>query len=122
LWGSYIIRSPRVSIYFSGDSGYGRHYRETGEVFPDIDYFLIGIGAYEPRWFMEPNHNSPAEAVTAFEDAGARTLIPMHFGRFDMSDEPPSWPLRDLKQAAQEKGVWQNVRPLSINEHILFER
>ncbi|HJU61873.1 MAG TPA: MBL fold metallo-hydrolase, partial [Candidatus Binatia bacterium] len=52
LWGGYIIQSEKATIYFGGDSGYGKHYRETGELFPEIDYFLIGIGAYEPRWFM----------------------------------------------------------------------
>jgi hypothetical protein len=34
--------------------------------FPEIDYFLIGIGAYRPVWFMEPNHNSPEDSVQAF--------------------------------------------------------
>lgn len=59
LWGGFVIKGGETSICFGGDSGYGRHYRETGELFPGIDYFLIGIGAYEPRWFMEPNHNNP---------------------------------------------------------------
>jgi L-ascorbate metabolism protein UlaG (beta-lactamase superfamily) len=53
LWGGYIIQTDKATIYFGGDSGYGRHYREAAELFPKIDYFLIGIGAYEPRWFME---------------------------------------------------------------------
>jgi L-ascorbate metabolism protein UlaG (beta-lactamase superfamily) len=118
LWGSYVIRSGNTTIYFSGDSGYGRHYREAAELFPDIDYFLIGIGAYEPRWFMEPNHNSPADALKAFQDAGARIMVPMHYGTFDLSDEPPSEPLRRLKQEAANAGLLETLRPLAINENI----
>jgi L-ascorbate metabolism protein UlaG (beta-lactamase superfamily) len=115
LWGGYAIQSDAATIYFGGDSGYGRHYREAGELFPKIDYFLIGIGAYEPRWFMEPNHNNPPDVVKAFADSGARYLIPMHYGTFDLSDEPPSQPLRLLSEEAARIGVAHRLKPLAIN-------
>ncbi|HKX84533.1 MAG TPA: MBL fold metallo-hydrolase [Pyrinomonadaceae bacterium] len=118
LWGGYVIQSDKATVYFGGDSGYGRHYRETAELFPQIDYFLIGIGAYEPRWFMEPNHNNPADALKAFMDSRARALVPMHYGTFDLSDEPPSAPLRTLKAEAERAGVLERLHPLAINESI----
>jgi L-ascorbate metabolism protein UlaG (beta-lactamase superfamily) len=121
LWGGYVIQTDKTSIYFGGDSGYGRHYRETGELFPEIDYFLIGIGAFEPRWFMEPHHNSPSDAVKAFRDSGAKTLVPMHFGRFDLSDEPPSLPLDALMDEAEKVGIKEKVRVLTINEALPIE-
>ena len=49
---------------------------------------MIGIGAYKPRWFMKPNHISPYDALTASAEMGARMTIPMHYGTFDLSDEP----------------------------------
>lgn len=118
LWGAFVIESEGTTIYFSGDSGYGGHYRETGELFPEIDYFIVGIGGYKPEWFMEPNHDSPTEAVQAFLDAGAKTLIPMHFGRFDLSDEPPGEPLRLLYESAAKAGVSGNIRLLQNNESL----
>ena len=118
LWGGFVIKSEQATIYFGGDSGYGRHYRETGELFPEIDYFLIGIGSYEPRWFMEPNHNTPGEALRAFEDAGARILVPMHYGTFDLTDEPPGAPMRTLVKEATAAGLLEALRPLAINEAI----
>lgn len=120
LWGGYVIESDAATIYFGGDSGYGRHYREAGELFPNIDYFLMGIGAYEPRWFMEPNHNNPSDVVKAFIDSGARNLVPMHYGTFDLSDEPPVEPLRLLMQEAEKNGIVDRVRPLAINEALGF--
>ena len=122
LWGGYVIQSKTATIYFGGDSGYGRHYREVGELFPNIDYFLMGIGAYEPRWFMEANHNNPADVIKAFKDAGARILIPMHYGTFDLSDEPPSAPLRSLLEEAAAAGISDKVRPLSLNEDLQIVR
>jgi L-ascorbate metabolism protein UlaG (beta-lactamase superfamily) len=120
LWGGYIIQTDKTTIYFSGDSGYGNHFKEVAELFPKIDYFLIGIGAFKPRWFMEPNHNSPEEALQAFTDASGKYLIPMHFGRFDLSDEPPSEPLRLLKEKASEMNVSNKIKPLNINESLYF--
>lgn len=120
LWGGFVISGAGKTIYFSGDSGYGSHYGETAALFPQIDYFLIGIGAYKPRWFMEPNHNSPEDAIKAFEDAKAKILVPMHYGRFDLSDEPPSEPLRLLKEKAAEMNLSGKVKPLEINESIVF--
>lgn len=118
LWGGYVIESGETTIYHGGDSGYGRHYKETGELFGAIDYFLIGIGAYEPRWFMEPNHNNPADVIKAFNDIGAKTLVPMHFGTFDLSDEPPGAPIRELTDLAEKANISNKVRTLSIYEHI----
>ena len=121
LWGGYVIQTEKATMYFGGDSGYGRHYREAGELFPNIDYFLVGIGAFEPRWFMEASHNNPSDAVKAFIDLKARFLVPMHYGTFDLSDEPPSQPIRQLKEEAEKSGVAERVMPLAINEAILIE-
>lgn len=118
LWGGYVIQSAGKTIYFGGDSGFGSHYRETAEVFPEIDYFLIGIGAYSPRWFMEPNHNSPEDALKGFVDIKAKFLVPMHYGTFDLSDEPPSEPLRLLKEKAAEMNLSEKLKPLNINESL----
>jgi L-ascorbate metabolism protein UlaG (beta-lactamase superfamily) len=121
LWGGYIIQSKNTTIYHGGDSGYGRHYKETGELFPQIDYFLLGIGAYEPRWFMEPNHNNPQDAIKAFLDSGAKTLVPMHYGRFDLSDEPPNLPLKTLMREAEKQNLTGRIRVLTINDNIVIE-
>lgn len=121
LWGGFVIEGAGETIYFGGDSGFGSHYRETAEVFPAIDYFLIGIGAYSPRWFMEPNHNSPADAAQAFVDAKAKILVPMHYGTFDLSDEPPSEPLKLLNDEARKRNFADRVKAITINESILFE-
>lgn len=120
LWGGFVIAGAGRTIYFSGDSGYGSHYRETAELFPNIDYFLIGIGASKPRWFMEPNHNTPEEALKAATDAGAKTIVPMHFGTFDLSDEPPGEPLRLFKEKARNANLSDKIKVLQINESLVF--
>ena len=118
LWGGYVISGAGKTIYFGGDSGFGSHYRETAEFFPEIDYFLIGIGAYQPRWFMEANHNSPEDTLKGLVDIKAEFMIPMHYGTFDLSDEPPGEPLRLLKEKAAEMRLSGKIKPLNINESL----
>ena len=54
LWGAFMIQSENYTIYFGGDSGYGSHYKETSELFKNIDYAILGIGAYKPEWLCTP--------------------------------------------------------------------
>jgi L-ascorbate metabolism protein UlaG (beta-lactamase superfamily) len=120
LWGGFVIQTQTATIYFGGDTGYGGHFKELCEIFPQIDYFIVGIGAYSPRWFMKPVHNSPADALQAFLDSKAKYLIPMHFGTFDLTNEPPSEPLRLLKAEAEKFGVLEKIKDLRINESLDF--
>lgn len=120
LWGGYVIEAAGKTIYFSGDSGFGSHYKELAALFPKIDFFIVGIGAYKPIWFMKSNHNAPEEAFQGFVDSKAETLIPMHFGRFDLSDEPPSEPLRLLNEAATRANQTDKIKSLQIYESLDF--
>jgi L-ascorbate metabolism protein UlaG (beta-lactamase superfamily) len=99
LWGSWMIEGGGRRIYFGGDSGYFVGYREIGRSFPDIDVALLPIGAYRPRWFMHATHMDVREALRAFEDLGAETMVPMHWGVLELADEPTAWPLVELRQA-----------------------
>jgi L-ascorbate metabolism protein UlaG (beta-lactamase superfamily) len=64
---------------------------------------MLGIGAYEPRWFMQPIHMNPAEAVRAHRDLGAKHSIGMHFGTFQLSPEAIDQPQADLRAALDER-------------------
>ncbi len=92
LWGAFMLQGDGLSVYYGGDTGYSSHFKEIPELFGYPDYALLGIGAYKPRWFMQPNHISPYDSLTAAEEMHARVTIPMHYGTFDLSDEPLSDP------------------------------
>ena len=115
LWGSFLLRGSRHTVYFGADSGYGTHFRQIGERFPGIDAAIIGVGAYQPRYMMAPMHAGPAEGKQAFEDLGSRLLIPMHYGTYDLSREPPSDPLRSLERLFDKAGRGAQLRPPGVN-------
>lgn len=93
LWGGFFIQSTDFTIYFMGDSGYGPHFKDIMATFGPPDYCLMGIGAFRPEWFMHQAHISPEDAIKAFNEMSGKYFIPMHFGTFDLSDEPLMQPL-----------------------------
>lgn len=93
LWGSFIIRGNNKTVYFMGDSSYANHFIKIGNLFPNINYAIMGVGAYTPRNIMQSSHLDPSEARMAYKDLNAHRMIPMHYGTFILSDEPISEPL-----------------------------
>lgn len=59
LRGAFLLESNGKKIYFGSDSGYADHLKKTHELFGNIDYYLAGVGAFAPRWFMSPSHMHP---------------------------------------------------------------
>jgi len=88
LWGGFYIQNGAYSIYFMGDSGHGLHFQEITSALGAPDYCLMGVGAFKPEWFMSQAHISPTDAIEAFNLMEGKYFIPMHFGTFDLSDEP----------------------------------
>jgi L-ascorbate metabolism protein UlaG (beta-lactamase superfamily) len=105
LWGSYMIKNLGRLIYFGGDAGYSSHFSEIKRRLGSPDIALLGIGAYEPRWFMKPMHMNPAEAVKAHENIGSKQSIAMHNRTFRMSAEAIDQPQKDLKVALLKAGI-----------------
>lgn len=121
LWGGFVIQSAEKTIYFSGDSGYGGHFSDLAEIFPKIDYAIIGIGAYKPLFFMSPIHLSPLDAVQAFKDLKAQEMIPMHYGTFDLSDEPLGDPIKSLHLLEVDQSIKGQVDYLNPGQMLVID-
>jgi len=100
LWGGYVFESAGLPrMYFAGDSGFPAAFPEVAARFPSLDFAFLPIGAYEPRWFLHPQHMAPDEAAVAFRQLGAKTFVPIHWGTFHLSDEPMDEPPAALYRA-----------------------
>ena len=116
LWGSFLIKSEKRTIYFGGDSASGSHFAEIGTLFQEIDIAILGIGAYKPEFMMKENHASPSEAKEAFDQLGAKQMIPMHYGTYDLSSEPISEPYHLIQQSFSESNEPEKLILPGINE------
>ncbi|MBS1686426.1 MAG: MBL fold metallo-hydrolase [Bacteroidetes bacterium] len=115
LWGSMMVEGSK-RIFFGGDSGYCEYPAHIGQLFPEIDIALIGVGAYTPDFMMQDVHTSPWEAIDVVRDLGARSLIPMHYGTYDLADEPMGEPYRLLNNYKNDKGGGVQINLLDIGE------
>ncbi len=98
LWASWVIGSMNHNIYFSGDSGYGPHFKEIGERLGPFDFAMMECGQYNERW--APIHMMPEETVQATLDVQAAAMMPIHWGGFSLA--PHKWiePAERVSKAA----------------------
>jgi N-acyl-phosphatidylethanolamine-hydrolysing phospholipase D len=104
LWCGWVVLAPERRFYFMGDSGMFPGFADVGRVLGPFDLAAVPIGAYEPRAMMRPHHVDPEEAVAAGVALRARRLLAMHYGTFDLSDEPLDEPPRRFRAAAARAG------------------
>ena len=106
LWGGFVYESAEGTSYHAGDTAFaGEVFSAIAARFPRIDWAMLPIGAYEPRWFMEAQHMGPEEAGRAFELLGARRLVTMHWGTFRLTDEPIGEPVERIRRYWTERGL-----------------
>ena len=104
LWCAWVVLAPDRRFYFMGDSGWTPGFADVGRVFGPFDLAAVPIGAYQPEAMMLPHHLDPEQAVQAGLALGARRLVAMHFGTFDLSDEPLDEPPPRFRAAASKAG------------------
>ena len=94
LWLSFVIKSSRVSLYISGDSGYDGHFAEIGKKFGPIDLAIMENGQYDSAWHFV--HLLPEETLMGAQDLKARRILPVHNSKFVLARHPWDEPLKKM--------------------------
>jgi L-ascorbate metabolism protein UlaG (beta-lactamase superfamily) len=122
LWAAFVIETPAGKLYHIADTGYrdGALFRDIPRKHGPIRLATLPIGAYEPRWFMAPQHINPAESVRIMQDCGAEEAIGHHWGTFRLTDEGIERPIEALKAALDKAAIdprrFQPFRPGQVFE------
>jgi L-ascorbate metabolism protein UlaG (beta-lactamase superfamily) len=82
LWSSWVIRTDRRRVFFSGDTGLTPELGDIGTRFGPFDLIMLEIGAYHPSWGTI--HLGPEHALDAYKLLGGGTLLPVHWGTFSL--------------------------------------
>ena len=105
LWCSWAISSSVGKYFFIGDSAYSSTlFKEIDEKFGAFDLAMIGIGTYGNRKYGVNNHTRPEEAVMIGKELNAKTLLGIHWGTIDLSDEDPWEPPQRFQSAVENAG------------------
>ncbi len=100
LWASWVIKNENHSIYFSGDSGYGPHFKEIGNKYGPFDFAMMECGQYDLRW--EAIHMLPEQTAQAGSEINAKTIMPIHWGAFTLALHSWTDPVERVTEAAKE--------------------
>ncbi len=103
LWASWMIRSREHSIFYSGDTGYAPHFAEIHKRFGETDLSIMKVGSYHEIW--QDIHMNPEAAVRAHKDLGAKVLLPVHWGTFNLAYHDWNEPAIRTLEAAKAAGV-----------------
>jgi N-acyl-phosphatidylethanolamine-hydrolysing phospholipase D len=120
LWAGWVVEAATRRFYFAGDTGYFPGFTEIALRCGPIDLAAIPIGAYLPTEMMARIHLNPEEAVQAASDLEARQVVGMHWGTFDLSDEPLDEPPRRFLAAAAQRGLADRAFVMKVGETRAF--
>ena len=105
LWAGWVVAGSTRRFYHAGDTGYSPEFAAVGERLGPIDLAVVPIGAYRPAAMMRLAHTTPEEALRVGLDVRARRIAAMHFGTFDLADEPLDEPPRRFLAEAERLGL-----------------
>ncbi|WP_397328133.1 MBL fold metallo-hydrolase [Paenibacillus arenilitoris] len=103
LWCSWVIEGREAKVFFSGDSGYGPHFKDIGDKYGPFDLTLMECGQYDPRWANI--HMMPEETVQAHLDVRGSLMIPIHWGAFTLAMHDWTDPVERALAAAARLGA-----------------
>lgn len=101
LWASWVLKSDHHRVFFSGDTGLTEEFREIGRRLGPFDLVMLEIGAFHPAW--ADIHLGPENAAKAFGMLGGGTLLPVHWGTFNLALHAWDEPAETLLRLAQEQ-------------------
>ena len=117
-WASYAFITPTHKVYYSGDSGYGPHFRDIGDAFGGFDLALLENGQYDPQWHNI--HMLPEETAQAATDLQARYVIPVHNSKFALARHAWQAPMQSLEKA--HRGASWNLLTPEIGEKVSMQK
>ncbi len=103
LWASWIIQSETENIFFSGDSGYGSHFKEIGDKYGPFDFAMMECGQYNEMW--KEIHMMPEETAQAGLDVRAKFIMPIHWGAFKLAMHSWTDPVERIIAKASELDI-----------------
>jgi N-acyl-phosphatidylethanolamine-hydrolysing phospholipase D len=105
LWSSWAVAAGTKRVFYAGDTGYYGVFKEIGDRLGPFHLAAIPIGAYLPRVMMKMTHLTPEEALQLFADIQGQRFVAIHWGTFDLTEEPLEEPPQRLEAEAQRLGL-----------------
>ncbi len=103
LWCGWAMLGRRHRVFFSGDTGLCDDFAAVGRAYGPFDVAMFEIGAWHPAW--GDIHLGPDNAAVAFGMLGAKALLPVHWGTFNLALHDWNEPIETLSARAEADGL-----------------
>ena len=100
-WAGFAFITPARRVFYSGDGGYGQHFKAIGERLGPFDLAILEDGQYNKDWPWI--HMMPEETAQAAVDVRARAVLPVHNGKFALSRHSWDEPYKRITEASAGK-------------------
>jgi L-ascorbate metabolism protein UlaG (beta-lactamase superfamily) len=117
LWVAFALIGTEHRIFLSGDSGYGTHFKQIGEIFGEFDIVSLDTGQYDSDWPYV--HMKPEEAAQAAEDLNAKAMVPGHVGKFALANH--TWDEPFIRITAASRGKAHRLLTPIIGEPVYLD-
>lgn len=117
LWASWVIQGTHHNIYFSGDSGFGPHFKTIGEKYGPFDFAMVECGQYDTRW--DNIHMMPEQTAQAAVDVKTKLFMPIHWGAFVLALHTWKDPIERVTKKAKELAM--PITTPRIGEPVILE-
>ena len=103
LWMSFVLQTPKRKIYLGGDSGFDTHFEAIGNEFGPFDLAILECGQYNESW--KYIHMFPEELIMASKNLKAKTIFPVHWGKFALANHAWDEPIKRVSAAAEKENL-----------------
>lgn len=102
-WSSWVLKSDRRKVFFSGDTGLTSEFAEVGRRLGPFDLAMWEVGAFHPAW--GDIHLGPKNALAAHRLLGSGIFLPVHWGTFSLALHAWDEPAEELLRLSGEQQV-----------------
>jgi L-ascorbate metabolism protein UlaG (beta-lactamase superfamily) len=103
MWGGWVIKTDQENLWFSGDGGYGKHFKKIGEKLGPFDFAWMECGQYNENW--KQIHMYPDESVKAGIEGKAKRIMPVHWAGFSLAQHHWTDPVEKFVETATQESV-----------------
>jgi len=103
LWSSWVLRTDRHKVFFSGDTGLTPEFKDIREKLGPFDLIMLEVGAFHPSW--GDIHLGPENAAEAHRMLGGGPFLPVHWGTFNLALHAWDEPAETLVRIAETRNL-----------------
>ncbi|TRY33489.1 MBL fold metallo-hydrolase [Aliiglaciecola sp. M165] len=125
LWGGWVLEHDGKRLFYAGDTGYSKHFKDIQQKYGNMDVCLIPIASYfheeHGQWYRYV-HTTPEDALTAAQELNCKVMIPWGYGNasWKMGDHSSHSPLLRLLHMHDEMNSQIPLHILNEGESVEF--